>query len=117
MWYVRFDGIFKQERMVIMGIEPSGSRLWLINFYREQLSKFKKIGIGRRTEFGVKVTKKLIETTEKRLAKLAVVYERNVSHSALYQRKLKAERDGQTNGISNGIGAVAEIGKQDLSDI
>ena len=100
-----------------MEIEPSGSRLWLIHFYREQLSKFRKLGMGRRTEFGVMVTKKLIKTTEKRLAKLAVVYERNISHSTLYQRKLKAERDGQTNGISNGIGAVAKLGKQYLGDI
>ena len=46
-----------------------------------------------------------------------MVYERNISHSTLYQRKLKAERDGQTNGISNGIGAVAKLGKQDLGDI
>ena len=99
-----------------MEIEPSGSRLWLIHFYREQLSKFEKVGVGRRTEFGVKVTEELIKTTEKRLAKLAVVYERNVSHSTLYQRKLQAERNGQTNGISNGIGAVAKLGKQDLGN-
>ena len=39
----------------------------LIGFYRDQLSKFYLIGIGRKTEFKVTVTDQLINVTKKRL--------------------------------------------------
>ena len=39
-------------------------------FYRDQLMKFNRIGLGGTTEFGVKVTQGLIDITEKRLYKL-----------------------------------------------
>ena len=39
-------------------------------FYKEQLNKFHSIGLGKTTEFGVKVTQELINLTEKRLYEL-----------------------------------------------
>ena len=42
----------------------------IIRFYRQQLKKYKSLGIGKRTEFGVKVTKRLIAITNKRLSQL-----------------------------------------------
>ena len=44
----------------------------LIKFYKQQLAKFKKLGIGKQTECGVRVTKELINTTKKRLRMLTV---------------------------------------------
>lgn len=38
--------------------------------YREQLIKFKNVGIGNKTEFGVKVTTILTEVTKRRLSQL-----------------------------------------------
>ena len=46
------------------------NRQEIIRFYRQQLQKFKKLGIGNRTEFRVVVTKKLIAITNKRLSQL-----------------------------------------------
>ena len=39
----------------------------MIIFYRDQLIKFNKVGIGNVTEFNVLVTDKLINITKKRL--------------------------------------------------
>ena len=39
-------------------------------FYRQQLEKFYKIGIGNKTENGVVVTEILIEVTKRRLSQL-----------------------------------------------
>ena len=39
-------------------------------FYRDQLKSFNKIGIGKKTNSGVTVTKELIDTTKKRLDQL-----------------------------------------------
>ena len=44
------------------------NRQEIIRFYRQQLKKFKSVGIGNRTEFRVVVTKKLIAITNKRLS-------------------------------------------------
>tara|TARA_R110002020_G_scaffold25688_1_gene83417 strand:- start:175 stop:360 length:186 start_codon:yes stop_codon:yes gene_type:complete len=38
--------------------------------YRDQLIKFDKIGLGRKTENGVKVTQVLIDATRRRLNQL-----------------------------------------------
>ena len=38
--------------------------------YRDQLIKFKKIGLGNRTENGVVVTEVLIDATKRRLCQL-----------------------------------------------
>ena len=42
----------------------------LILWYRDQLAKFKKLGIGKFTEHNTKVSKTLIEATEKRIVQL-----------------------------------------------
>ena len=47
------------------------SRGHIVEFYRDQLLKFEKIGIGKETEYGTRVSKKLIKTTRKRLYQLS----------------------------------------------
>jgi hypothetical protein len=42
----------------------------IISFYKEQLRRFNKIGIGNKTEFNTIVTETLIEATERRLREL-----------------------------------------------
>ena len=42
----------------------------IIKFYRDQISKFYKIGIGNKTEHRVVVTDALIDITKKRLYEL-----------------------------------------------
>jgi hypothetical protein len=49
------------------------SRLFIIEFYRDQLEKFEKLGIGKETENGVRISKKLIATTKKRLRQLSPI--------------------------------------------
>ena len=86
-------------------IEVTGSKLWLINFYREQLGKFAKLGLGGITEHEVKVTAVLIEATKRRLRELTVVYDSSMTSQALKLRKLK-KRKGRLNVKTNGNGAV-----------
>ena len=43
-----------------------------IRFYKSQLKKFEKLGIGKRTEFGVMVTQQMIDITKKRLSQLVI---------------------------------------------
>lgn len=47
-------------------------KLGVISFYKEQLRRFKKIGIGNKTEFNTLVTDQLIDITKKRLAELQI---------------------------------------------
>ena len=42
----------------------------VIYFYKEQLRRFKKIGIGKKTEFNTVVTDRLIDCTKRRLKEL-----------------------------------------------
>ena len=49
------------------------SRLFIIEFYRDQLKKFEEIGIGKETEHGTRISKKLIATTKKRLRQLSPI--------------------------------------------
>ena len=42
----------------------------LIQWYRAQLAKFRKLGIGKWTESNTKVSKVLIETTKRRIVQL-----------------------------------------------
>ena len=49
------------------------SRCTIVEFYRNQLLKFEKIGIGKETEHGTRVSKKLIKTTKKRLRQLSTI--------------------------------------------
>ena len=90
-----------------MNIEVTGSKLWLINFYQEQLDKFVKLGIGKKTENGIIVTEKLIKLTQQRLAKLSVVYDAKLTYNAhktrshrlkqaMKRRQLGANNNGTT---------------------
>ena len=97
MWYYNIycfvvNGTRTCIHMGILMVTVTGSKMWLINFYREQLNKFNKVGLGKRTEFQVKVTKELIETTKKRLEELVVVYDSTMTPQALTLRKLKANK-------------------------
>ena len=82
-----------------------GSKLWTINFYREQLRHFAKVGLGNRTQHGVKITEKIIAVTKKRLRELTIVYDSNITPAGHRDRKLRAERklfSGQENTHNNG---------------
>ncbi len=50
--------------------EPLATRPGLQRFYREQLSKFHKIGYTNYTEFGVQITDTLMNATQRRLNEL-----------------------------------------------
>ena len=83
-------------------LELSASKLWVINFYQDQLDKFEKIGLGQDTENGVTITEELILSTQKRLGQLAVVYERNTSRAAIYQRGYsRARKDNKADGYDD----------------
>ena len=92
--------------MVIAMRELSSSKLWLINFYREQLSKFIKLGMGKKTEHDVLITEKLIELTEKRLNDLSIVYEAGISDQAMYQRRQLRKRKEQSGQSPSSNGAT-----------
>ena len=55
----------------------------IIGFYREQIRRFEKIGIGNRTEFRTLVTQDLIDITIKRMKQLT-------------DRKINLLRNGRT---------------------
>ena len=93
-------------------IEVTSSKLWLINFYREQLSKFLKLGMGKRTEHNVLITEKLIQLTEKRLNDLSIVYEAGVSDQAMYQRRQLIKRKEQSGQSPSVNGATITSGEQ-----
>ena len=95
----------------MVDIEPTSSKLWVINFYREQLSKLRKIGVGHKTENDVLVTDHLIECTENRLSTLAVVYEHNVTAQAQYQRRELAKRKANNGLHSSTNGATIKLGE------
>ena len=59
------DGLIN-DRIVI-------SRCSIVEFYRDQLEKFENVGMGKETEHGTKVSKRLIATTKKRLRKLSPI--------------------------------------------
>ena len=93
-----------------------GTKLWTINFYRDQLKHFAKVGLGNRTQHDVVVTKELIAVTEKRLSQLTTIYDKNLTLDGLRHRKYKAK--GRLNGQNhtNGNGATASSGMQDNGD-
>ena len=90
-----------------------GSRLWTINFYREQLKYFAKVGLGNRTHHDVKVTKELIAVTEKRLEQLSTIYDSSLTADGLRHRKRKATRSVLNGQTTNGNGATASSRMQD----
>ena len=46
------------------------SRIEIIIFYRNQIRKFEDLGLGKRTENGVKITDELMNATRRRLCQL-----------------------------------------------
>ena len=75
----------------MLGI-PMHSKLATINMYREQLKKFKKIGLGNKTEYGVVINAKLIDSTKKRLRQLSATYEASLTPAAYIWRDKRDER-------------------------
>ena len=101
-------------------LEVIGSKLWVVNFYREQLYKFDKLGLGKRTENNVKITPKLIEVTKKRLNELSLGYDIKIRPS-LHMFQDRRDRLRQTirnikNGQLNGNGAASIKSSKDISD-
>ena len=45
----------------------------MIRFYKDQLKKFREIGIGNTTKYGVRVTETVIEATKRRLDMLIIM--------------------------------------------
>ena len=71
----------------------SFTKSWLITFYKEQLDKFTKIGIGKVTEFDVTVTKKLIDITKKRLMELGGIRALSLKISLKKPAKSRTEEE------------------------
>ena len=90
-----------------------GSRLWTINFYREQLKHFAKVGLGNKTQHDVKVTSELIAITKKRLAQLTVIYDSSLTADGLRHRKIRAKRSLNGQQKANNNGATASSRMQD----
>ena len=76
------------------------SRLSMVNFYKEQLRKFDKIGIGNFTEYDIKVTDALINITRKRLSQLSSTYDTKLTPAAERWRK-RRERSKNVRIIKN----------------
>ena len=70
-----------------------GNKLSLINFYREQLVKFNKLGVGKETEKGVLITERLISCTRRRLNELSSLYDSELTEAAFRQREYKMNKD------------------------
>jgi len=81
------------------------SRLSMVNFYKEQLRKFDKIGIGNFTEYDIKVTDALINITRKRLSQLSSTYDTKLTPAAERWRKRKEKS-------KNGVRIIKNIRKQ-----
>ena len=99
-------------------IEVIGSKMWVINFYREQLNKFEKLGLNKLTEHNVKVTPQLIKVTKKRLKELSSLYTSNLTDSAIRARKYRLRQmlRNKKNGQLKHNGAVAVKGSKDIGD-
>ena len=105
------NGNHSRYNMGLLMIEPEviGSKLWLINFYQEQLDKFAKLGLGKYTEFYTKVTKELIETTQRRLNQLATIYDKRLTPQAHALRRATRRRKNKEkllNGSTNSNGTA-----------
>ena len=64
------------------------TRLYIINFYIEQLERFNKIGIGNKSEFGVRITQSIIDLTQERLweLKCGSIKNKIINQEDLYKR-------------------------------
>ena len=63
------EGIINENKQI--------SRIYISKFYKEQLVKFDKLGIGKLTEHGIIITPELIAITKKRLSQLLSLKERS----------------------------------------
>ena len=97
--------------LLMIGTEITGSKLWLVHFYQDQLNKFAKLGLGKHTEFDVRITEELIATTQKRLDEITIIYDKSLHPRTHVLRKAKKRlrnkeklRNGSTN--SNGTAAA-----------
>jgi len=107
-------------RLIMMEREVLGSKLWVINFYQEQLNKFAKLGLGKLTEFDVKVTEELISTTQRRLNEITTIYDGNLdprTHMLRRARRRLANREKLRNGSTNSNGTTAAQSRKDNSNI
>ena len=116
------NGNHSRYNMELLMIEPEviGSKLWLIHFYQEQLDKFAKLGLGKYTEFYTKITKELIETTQRRLDMLTLVYDGKLTPQAHVLRRAiqrRKNREKLLNGSTNSNGTTKTQGGKDHSDI
>ena len=75
----------------------NNSKLTIINSYREQLDKFKKVGLGNKTEYGVVVSDKLIDTTKRRLSQLSATYEASLTPAAARWRERNRGEKNESN--------------------
>ena len=95
--------------LLMVESENVGSKLWVINFYQEQLDKFAKLGLGKFTEFDVKVTEELIATTQRRLSEITTVYDGSLhprTHMLRKAKKRLAIRERLRNGSTNNNGTA-----------
>ena len=74
----------------IINENKSVNRTHIAKVYKDQLVKFDNIGIGEYTENAVKVTKKLIDITKKRLYELQPLAMRESDNDYLDCPKCKA---------------------------
>ena len=115
------NGNHSRYNMGLLMIESEnvGSKLWVINFYQEQLNKFAKLGLGKLTEFDVKVTEELISTTQRRLNEITTIYDGNLdprTHMLRRARRRLANREKLRNGSTNSNGTTAAQSRKDNSD-
>ena len=104
---------------LMMEPEVIGSKLWLIHFYQEQLDKFAKLGLGKHTEFDVRITKELIAITQKRLDEITIIYDKSLHPRTHVLRKAKKRlriKEKLRNGSTNSNGTAATSRMQDNGD-
>ena len=65
-------------------------RSYVSAFYRDQVAKFIKLGIGNETENGVVVTQRLIDITNKRLTQIQPLTSKIIAD--FYERLLQVEK-------------------------
>ena len=97
-------------------MDMMGSKMWVINFYREQLGKFDRLGLGKLTEHNVKVTPQLIDITSKRLSDLSAAYSKNTTDILMRVRKhrLRKAIRNKENGQLKHDGAATTKSSKDI---
>ena len=102
---------------ILMDIEITGTRKWLVNFYQEQLDYFYRVGLGKYTTHDVRITPQLIESTKKRLQQLTIVYDASLTPQAFKLRRIrnaKLNKEKLLNGSTNSNGAAETESCKDI---